>query len=56
MEQFLQISVHTDIRSTEDAIFQQKIQNQSIRGQITFGMQLQTFRQSAIRANFSLKP
>ena len=33
-----------------------KTQNQSIRGQITFGIQLQTFRQSAIRENFNLKP
>ena len=38
VEQFLQISVHTDITSTKEAIFQQKIQNQSILGQITFGI------------------
>ena len=43
IEQFLQTSVHTDNRSTKETIFQQKIQNQSIRGQITFGIQLQTF-------------
>ena len=43
IEQFLQISVHTDMKSTKKAIFEQTPQNQSIRGQITFGIQLQTF-------------
>ena len=39
----MQISVHTDMKSTKEAIFQQKPQNQSISVQITFGIQLQTF-------------
>ena len=44
IEQFLQILVHTDKKSTKEAIFQQKTPKyQSIRGQITFGIQLQTF-------------
>ena len=43
IQQLLQISVHTDMKSTKQATFQQIIQNQSIRGQITFGIQLQTF-------------
>ena len=44
IEQLLQDSVHTNMKSTKGAIFQQKkTQNQSIRGQITFGIQLQTF-------------
>ena len=33
VEQFLQISVHTDIKSTKEASSQQKPQNQSIRNQ-----------------------
>ena len=41
---FLQILVHTDMKSTKEAISQQKKpHNQSIGGQITFGIQLQTF-------------
>ena len=43
MEQFLHISVHTDMKSTKEAIFQQKPQNQTVRGQITFGIQVHTF-------------
>ena len=40
----MQISVRADMKSTKEAIFQQKkTQNQSIRGQITFGIQLHTF-------------
>ena len=39
----MQISVYTAMESTKEAIFQQKTQNQSIRGQIAFGIQLQTF-------------
>ena len=56
MEQFLQVSVHTDMKSTEEAIFQQKPHNQSIRGQITFGIQLQTFPSKGNTENFNLKP
>ena len=42
IEQFLQISVQTNKKSTKEAIFQQKTQNQSIRCQITLGIQLHT--------------
>ena len=31
-EQFVQNSVHTDMKSTKEAIFQKRPQNQSIRG------------------------
>ena len=43
IEHILQIPVHTDMKSTKEAIFPGKPQNQSIRGQITFGIQLPTF-------------
>ena len=44
IEHFLQISVHVDMKSTEEAIFQQKTQkNQSMRGQIISVIHLQTF-------------
>ena len=39
----MQISFNTDMKSTKEAIFHKKTQNQSIRGQIFFGIQLQTF-------------
>ena len=45
IEHFLQISVHTHMKSNKEANFQKKTQNQSILGQITFGIQLQTFPQ-----------
>ena len=38
----MQISVHVDMKSTKWGIIGQKPKNQSIRGQITFGIQLQT--------------
>ena len=55
MEQFLQISVHTDMKSTKEAIFQQKPQNQTVRGQITFGIQVHTFPSECNTRNFNLK-
>ena len=40
----MQILGHTDMNITKEAIFQQKKpQSQSIPGQITFGIQMQTF-------------
>ena len=39
----MQISNHADMKSTKRGIFQQKIKNQSICDQISFGVQLQTF-------------
>ena len=40
----MQILVHTDMKLTKEAIFlQKKPQNQHIPGQITFGIQMQTF-------------
>ena len=42
-EQFVQISVLADMKSTKEGNSQQKPQNQPIRGQTTSGIQLQTF-------------
>ena len=42
-EQIMQISVHTDMKSKK-IYSNEELQNQSIRGQITFGIQLQTFQ------------
>ena len=38
----MQISVRKDFKSTQKAIFEQKPENQSIHGQTTLGIQLQT--------------
>ena len=47
IEQYLQISVHTDMKSTKEAIFQQKTP--------LLESNCKRFRQSAIRENFNLK-
>ena len=39
----MQISADADMKSTKKPYSNEKPQNQSIRGQITFGIQLQTF-------------
>ena len=39
----MQISINADMKSTERGIFQQKLQKQRSRGEISFGFQLQTF-------------
>ena len=51
----MQISVHTDMKSKK-IYSNEELQNQSIRGQITFGIQLQTFAWNSNTKNFNLKP
>ena len=56
VEQFLQISVHTDMKSTKEASSQQK--NPKINPFVTKSLlesNCKRFRQSAIRKNFNLK-
>ena len=43
IQQFLQISDHTDQKSTKEVLSRQKNQKQSIRCEITLGIQLHTF-------------
>ena len=40
----LRISVYVDFTTTNQSISQQNLENQSIRGQIGFGTQVQTFQ------------
>ena len=57
VEQLLQISVHTDMKSTKKAISQQK--NPKINPFVAKSFlesNCKRFRQSAIRENFNLKP
>ena len=52
----MNISVHAEIKLRKRGIFQQEsFQIQSIRGQITFGIYLQMFRNTALREQFTLK-
>ena len=56
IEQFLQISVHTDMKSTEEAFFEQK--NPKIDPFVAKSLlesNWKRFHQSAIRENFNLK-
>ena len=43
------------MKSTKEAIFQQKTQNQSIRGQISFGIQSQKFSKKCNMRKFQSK-
>ena len=52
----MQISVHTDIRSTKEAIFQQKSKINPFVAKSLLESNCKCFRQSAIRENFNLKP
>ena len=57
IEHFLQISVHTDMKSTKDAIFQQK--NPKINPfvvKLLLESKSTRFRKSEIRENFNLEP
>ena len=40
----LRISVYVDFTTTNQSMSQQNLENQSIRGQIRFGTQVQTFQ------------
>ena len=55
IEQFFQISDHKGMRSTKAANFEPKTQNQSIHGQIFFGIQLQTFPSKCKSGKFQSK-
>ena len=59
IEHFLQISLHTDMRSTKEAIFQQTPPPHQINPFVVKSF-LETnckhYRKSAIRENFNLKP
>ena len=54
-EQFLQVSVHTDEKSTENTRFEQNNKNQFFCDKNSFGSKCKRFRKSAIRKNFKLK-
>ena len=56
IEQFLQISVHTDMKSTKEAIFQKNPKINPFVVKSLLESNWKRFRQSAIRENFNLKP
>ena len=43
LEQFMHISILADMKSTKKPDSNEKLQNQSVRDHITFGINLQTF-------------
>ena len=51
----MQISVHTDMKSTKEAIFQQKTQKSILSWSNHFWNPIARLRQSAIGENFNLK-
>ena len=52
----MQISVRKDMKSTKEAIFQKKSQNQCIRSQNTFGIQFQKFMSKCSTRKLQSKP
>ena len=56
IEQFLQILGHIDIKSTKEAIFQQKAHNQRFVVKSLLEPNCKLLPKSAIRENFNLKP